>query len=642
MRGTKLLCLPVIAAAGWAVLRLCGLPGTPHLTAPRLFLILLTAVVCVLWTLLYTRRKVLSAKPGTRSLIFYITLAAGIAAVVPLIAQPFLPTEGFGHTAAAFIEQAAPFLVFLLIASVCAAVLLALETGSLRPLLTENTFIPELALLFIVSLLLFGAFFPLRANYYPSHDYAIFSYIGQQILQGRMPYTELWDHKPPVIFYIDALGLKLAGGSLVGIWALEFIAFFLGLVILLRVLKKFFPGWIALTVLCLGALHYVRLFDFGNYCEEFSLFFAVCALGLYFLTKRGTLSALGFGILGGLAFTCKQNTVGVWAALFLIDLCEALRHKDLFRGKLRFWLLTAAGFLAVNAAWCAYFAANGALAAYWDVAFRFNFVYSEKSGENRLACALTTLTFLPTVSPFLLIAFLAWVWALIRRAYKDSPLTLFALVDLPIELICAGLSGMNYQHYFILCVTPALILLCALVRGLETRVKHGMPVFRAAVIALLFVCSLTLVPLYIDNYTPRAPSAYTKARDYLVTDTDPANSILVWGSRSAIYVMSERRAPTAYFNERPLYLFAGEEQKPLWDELLADMEADPPEVVIDVHDSALPFVTYDDGRCEVPSSAAEWTKSVYQYFCDNYAYDSTINEGAQDAWEVYRRREINE
>ena len=55
--------------------------------------------------------------------------------------------------------------------------------------------------------------------------------------------------------------------------------------------------------------------------------------------------------------------------------------------------------------------------------------------------------------------------------------------------------------------------------------------------------------------------------------------------------------------------------------------------------SALPFVTYEDGRCEVPSSAAEWTKSVYQYFCDNYAYDSTINEGAQDAWEVYRRKE---
>ena len=66
MRGTKLLCLPVIAAAGWAVLRLCGLPGTPHLTAARLCLILLTAAVCVLWTLLYTRRKALSAKPGTR------------------------------------------------------------------------------------------------------------------------------------------------------------------------------------------------------------------------------------------------------------------------------------------------------------------------------------------------------------------------------------------------------------------------------------------------------------------------------------------------------------------------------------------------------------------------------------------------
>lgn len=637
MRQTNFYSYPVAAAAIWSVLRLSGLPGTPHLTAPRLLFILLTVAVCGLWMLLYYRRNTISVKKGARSFIFWLTLAAGILTLILLICLPFLPAEGIGYRISAFIKQTVPFLVFLLITAVCAAIPLIREVGSLRPLLTESTVIPELALLFIVSLLIFGAFFPLRTNYYPSHDYAIFSYIGQQILQGRMPYTELWDHKPPVIFYINALGLKIAGGSLAGIWALEFIAFFLGLFILLMVLKKFFPNWIALTVLCLGALHYVRLFDFGNYCEEFSLFFAACALGLYFLTRRSALSALLFGVLGGLAFTCKQNTVGFWCALFLMDLFGAVRHKDTFNGKRRFWLLTAAGFLAVNTAWCVYFAAHDALAAYWDVAFRFNFVYSEKSGDNRLACALTTLTFLPEISPVMLTAYLSWGWALVRRAYKDNPLTLFALIDLPIELVCAGLSGMNYQHYFILCVTPALILLCAFLCALESRVKRDVSGVRAAVIALLCVCCLPLIPLYVDNYTPRAPSAYTKARDYLVTDTDPANSILVWGSRSAIYVMSERHAPTAYFNERPLYLFAGEEQQPLWDRLLEEIKSDEPEVIIYTHDSALPFVTYDGGHCEIPPSG-EWTRAVYQYFCDNYRYDSTINEGAQDAWEVYRRR----
>ncbi len=637
MHQTKLFYCPVIAAAIWAVFRLSGLPGSPRLSAPRLLFMLLTVVVCGLWILFYCRRDTISAKKSVRSFIFLPALTVGMLSLVLLICPPFLPTEGIGHTISSFIKQSVPFLVFLFITAVCTAIPLIREVGSLRPLLTENSVIPELMLLFIVSLLLFGAFFPLRANYYPSHDYAIFSYIGQQILRGRMPYTELWDHKPPVIFYLNALGLKIAGGSLAGIWVLEFITFFLGLVILLKVLKKFFPNWISLTVLCLGALHYVRLFDFGNYCEEFSLFFAVCALGLYFLTRRGALSALLVGILGGLAFTCKQNTVGVWCALFLMDLLDAVQRKDSFKGKFRFWMLTAAGFLAVNTAWCVYFAAHDALAAYWDVAFRFNFVYSEKSGDNRFACALTTLTFLPAISPVLLTAFLSWIWALVRRTYKENPLTLFALIDLPIELVCAGLSGMNYQHYFILCVTPALILLCAFLHALELRVKRSAHAFRATVIALLCACCLPLVSLYVDNYTPRAPSAYTKARDYLVTDTDPANSILVWGSRSAIYVMSGRHAPTAYFNERPLYLFAGAEQKPLWDRLLEDIKADEPEVIIYTHDSALPFVTYDGSRCEVPPSA-EWTHTVYQYFCDNYRYDSTINEGARDAWEVYRRR----
>ena len=135
----------------------------------------------------------------------------------------------------------------------------------------------------------------------------------------------------------------------------------------------------------------------------------------------------------------------------------------------------------------------------------------------------------------------------------------------------------------------------------------------------------------------RSPSAYTKARDWFLEETDPEQPILVWGSRSAIYVMSQRFAPTAYFNERPLYLFPGDVRASQWEELLQDLKADPPQAVIYTHDSALPFIENDVSGCRIPENS-DYTVPVYRFFCDNYEYTTTINEGFSDAWEVYRSK----
>ena len=101
--------------------------------------------------------------------------------------------------------------------------------------------------------------------------------------------------------------------------------------------------------------------------------------------------------------------------------------------------------------------------------------------------------------------------------------------------------------------------------------------------------------------------------------------------------MSGRYAPTAYFNERPLYLFPGEVRASQWEELLRDLENDPPQVIIDTRDSALPFISGSKKECGIPKGPA-YTVPLYQYFCDNYRYETTINPEFSDAWPIYRRR----
>ena len=655
--GTNLLFIPIAAVALYSCIRLSGFPEKIHLTPARIFLMFLTTAGCLFYILFVRKYKNKTSNKGKGAFFFQLFLFIAVISSVPFfINSVLLSRSGILYSLGAFFREAQPFLLFLMVLCLSSALFIVSEqkkTGkiSFSDLIFGNTIIPETFLIFLSCLLVFGAFCPLRDNYYPSHDSAIFAYIGQQILRGKIPYTQLWDHKPPLIFYFDALGLHLGNGSLAGIWALEFILFFIGALIFLHLLKKFFSKWLSVFVLFLGMLHYVRVLDFGNYTEELSLFFVLCALWAYFSNaKEQHLTFFGFlnGFFCGLAFTSKQNTIGCWGVLFLLGIIRISHsHEEVQavrRDFIKYWIFTAVSFIIVNAGWIIYFAAHQALEAYWDVAFRFNFIYSDRSTDSRLACAWTTLTFLPSVTPFLFLGFLSCIPACAGQIRKPAEfiakneLTAWAILDLPIELILAGLSGMNYQHYFILCITPVIILLCYGLDSLTPRLKSYRQLILLCTCVILCVFSLPLYKFFADNYMHRTPSSYTKTRDFLLTETVPDQSILVWGSRTAIYVMSERFAPTAYFNERPLYLFPDAVQEKQWNELLSDIKRDKPQVIIYTHDTALPFISRSGSECTIPQYAADFSIPTYRFFCDNYRYDTTINPEFSDAWDIYTKK----
>jgi hypothetical protein len=68
---------------------------------------------------------------------------------------------------------------------------------------------PMLALLmliglaFVVAVLVPSAPWP---SALPGTDQGVFLYIGTETLSGSIPYRDVWDHKPPAIYYIKRWG----------------------------------------------------------------------------------------------------------------------------------------------------------------------------------------------------------------------------------------------------------------------------------------------------------------------------------------------------------------------------------------------------------------------------------------------------
>src|ERR1043165_359368 len=62
----------------------------------------------------------------------------------------------------------------------------------------------------------------------PSRDSGVFLYVGWRFLSGDIPYRDVWDHKPPLVYFVDALGLTLTPPSLWGVWLLQIVFIFFG------------------------------------------------------------------------------------------------------------------------------------------------------------------------------------------------------------------------------------------------------------------------------------------------------------------------------------------------------------------------------------------------------------------------------
>ena len=102
-------------------------------------------------------------------------------------------------------------------------------------------------------------------------DSGAFLYIGWRVLNRELPYRDIWDHKLPIIYYLDALGLALVPNSRWGVWLLEFVGLFLAAWIGYILIKRAMGLMPALFSLALWLLTLFFVLDGGNLTEEYVL-----------------------------------------------------------------------------------------------------------------------------------------------------------------------------------------------------------------------------------------------------------------------------------------------------------------------------------------------------------------------------------
>ena len=302
-------------------------------------------------------------------------------------------------------------------------------------------------------------------------DESLYLLMARSVLEGHPLYTEIWDHKPPGIFYLFALAQLVFGRSVVSIRILAWLAVTLSTLLLFllgRRLRSETTGLVA------GVLYAAFSLNDGGLASNVELFFTpLLLLALYLALSPAPAELLDqpsrplvLGLVSGLALQMKYIVVFDLAAFFLFLLVSFRRQN---RGEssgrlLRFIGLAGLGALVPLAVVATYFAASGHFAEYFDANFAANVRYVSEVGfdyrkllwmlERRIRESFLLWLGLGVAPAYLVF------WRDLDRDTRRGLAASLLWVVFAFFGICA--TRRLFAHYF-LALTPPLCLIAALV-----------------------------------------------------------------------------------------------------------------------------------------------------------------------------------
>jgi hypothetical protein len=307
------------------------------------------------------------------------------------------------------------------------------------------------AVLFGLSLFLRLPFF---FRDYIDRDESTFILVAQSWVDGFLPYTQLWDLKPPLTFLFFAIIIKIFGKSLfvirlIGTLTVASTAFFT-YKIGDAVSTKKVGFWSAIGCVALQSM-------FGNIqgvmSEHISLLPFCIALYLILSRKKGGWYFVS-GLLIGVSIMSKLNMVYPAFFLGLFLLYESIRDKSLKKElpNLFLWVLGMILLILITA--IPYYAAKS-INVWWQSIFMASLAYSSSKINS-------VFKVLPFCMILFLILFLLFRFKLVNIKTRSVQLLLAVIIGIVVSFIQVG----KVNGHYLIQLYPFLLLLIAI--GLNT------------------------------------------------------------------------------------------------------------------------------------------------------------------------------
>jgi len=472
-----------------------------------------------------------------------------------------------------------------------------------------------LLLLSLIPILLYLPF--LGAPF--ERDEGVYATVAQGLLDGKVPYRDLFDNKPPLVYAWYAISFSLFGENVIAprIVAAAFLS--LTAVLLYQQARMVLPKGAAYCAAFLFALSTGLPWVALHANTEAYMLLPLMGSLLAFTVgmKNGRLGwFFAAGLLAGLAMMTKQVAMWNLLALAMVALVWQRRTDGMSWRAVApvFWMF--AGTLISLAAVALPFALTGALDDFLYANLSYNWVYVRfLSWAERLDNLGAILFFLAVAAPFVAgaLAGLVVVWR--RRAQAtDYVLILWAIAS----AIGVASGGRFFPHYF-LQLMPSLALLTGIV--IYDRFTNGSQhvLSKPAWMIALFLIVVSVGTTTVVYLAPRqaeqqiVSNVYYQKEwethsqelgEYIKARSRPDDLIFNYGRESQVYFYADRQPAIRY-----MYDWVLKYDQDSLDEVMAGLNTTHPVYIID----SLQAPLFKDWYAAHPPEFKKFLEGHYDY-----------------------------
>lgn len=386
-------------------------------------------------------------------------------------------------------------------------------------------------------------------------DGYVFKYIAVRITEGEMPYLDIFDHKGPLIYLIDLLGVVIHKDY--GLFIVEFIFAAVSAVFMYLIPRKIGCDSIKSSLIAIAAMaFYISVFEAGNFTEEFALPFILFSLWVFIdYFKNDKVTALRLILLGisfGAIMLLRPNMAGLWAVfcIAVIIKCVASKQiKKMFIYILEFLL----GSVMIIAPVMLWLYAKGALNACYENYILFNLKYSDSDAVLRSIAMMDMIS-----RPYIIATFIALAALLVLLSkYKlPIPKTVFAFaLYFILQSVLFTMAGTSYDHYYITAVPFLIYPVSELAKILEDKGRNKAGYIITAAIALMFSYSFVFASINIYDYTVgkrRVPESVSELVDAVNNEKGEDDTLIMFGNWDYLYLATDMRSATRYTYTKPI------------------------------------------------------------------------------------------
>ncbi|MEQ3664021.1 MULTISPECIES: glycosyltransferase family 39 protein [unclassified Olleya] len=333
---------------------------------------------------------------------------------------------------------------------------------------------------FLLAILYVAFAFPFTPAYIGlGYDQEIFQYIGMIIDHGLVPYKDVFDHKPPIIYFLNYLGFLITPNNTWGVFIiLNILGLFSTILVYKIALKQNKKGVLSIVIaslyICLINSHV--FLQGGNYTRQFTAYLTIVIMYLVFTKSISKISIVSLGVLLGLIFFTQQNEIlggSVLVAYYLMFKSDFRINtwQEILKNSLLFLLGLSVVFVIILV--LIYNWEN--FSQFINQAYLFNF-------DNYIQQSSILVKVLKIIYAFgvklvylipLLLASIVIIYGVSFSILKNKKLTIpliIVSIAFVFQIISTSISGRTFGHYFLMFIPYIMLLIIYSINNIKDTV----------------------------------------------------------------------------------------------------------------------------------------------------------------------------